>query len=127
MPPPGIGMTDWRHPLESAAPARKALTLLQAVVGFLVFSILAGVLCVVAITPGLAMAGRTVSQSVSIFQGLPGAIQIGQLPERNRIFANGPSGPVQIATIYDQNREADAWDKISPYLKAAAVDGEDKN
>jgi membrane peptidoglycan carboxypeptidase len=92
-----------------------------------VFSVLAGVLITVAITPPLAMAGVTVGQTVNIFQSLPGAIQIGQLPQRNRIFANGPSGPVQIATIYDQNREADSWDQISPYLKDAAVDGEDKD
>ena len=127
VPPRGIGMSDWRHPLESAAPARQTPTTVQAVLGFLVFSIIAGILCTVAITPALAMAGLTVGQTAGIFQSLPEAIQIGQLPQRNRIFANGPSGPVQIATVYDQNREADSWDKISPYLKDAAVDGEDKN
>ncbi len=127
VPPPGIGMSDWRHPLESAAPSRRTPTTVQAILGIVVFSILAGILCTVAITPGLAMAGVTVGQGAGIFQGLPGAIQIGQLPQRNRIFANGPSGPVQIATVYDQNREADSWDKISPYLKDAAVDGEDKD
>ena len=110
MPPPGIGMSDWRHPLESAAPARRAPTTVQAVLGINVFSILAGILCTVAITPVLAMTGVTVGQSAGIFQSLPGAIQIGQLPQRNRIFANGPSGPIQIATVYDQNREADSWD-----------------
>ena len=99
----------------------------QAIIGFIVFSVIAGILLTVAITPGLAMAGITVGKTVDIFQGLPGSIQIGQLPQRNRIFANGPTGPVQIATIYDQNREADSWDKISNYLKDAAVDGEDKN
>jgi membrane peptidoglycan carboxypeptidase len=127
VPPPGIGMRDWRHPLESAGQTKQTPNMWQAILGFVVFSIIAGILCTVAVTPTLAMAGVTVSQSAGIFQGLPGSIQIGQLPQRNRIFANGPSGPVQIATVYDQNREADAWDKISPYLKAAAVDGEDKN
>ena len=127
VPPPGIGMRDWRHPLESAGSAKQSPSLWQALLGFVVFSILAGILCTVAVTPALAMAGVTLSRSVGIFHGLPGAIQIGQLPQRNRIFANGPSGPVQIATVFDQNREADSWDKISPYLKAAAVDGEDKN
>ncbi|HEY5231530.1 MAG TPA: transglycosylase domain-containing protein, partial [Galbitalea sp.] len=66
------------------------------------------------------------SQSAGANQDLPGSIQIGQLPQRNRIFANGPSGPVQIATVYDQNREEDSWNQISPYLKDAAVDGEDR-
>ena len=95
--------------------------------GLVVFSVLVGILCTLAITPGLAMAGLTTSQTVGIFQDLPGSIQIGQLPQRNRIFANGPSGPVQVATVYDQNREEDSWDKISPYLKDAAIDGEDKD
>jgi membrane peptidoglycan carboxypeptidase len=101
--------------------------MVQAAIGFVVFSVLAGVLLTISITPGLAMAGITVGQSANIFQSLPGAISIGELPQRNRIFANGPSGPVQIATVYDQNREADSWDQISPYLKNAAVDGEDKD
>ena len=127
VPPPGIGMRDWRHPLESAGQTKQTPNMWQAVLGFVVFSIIAGILCTVAITPGLAMTGMTARQTVGIFQGLPGAIQIGQLPQRNRIFANGPSGPVQIATVYAENREADAWDQISPYLKDAAVDGEDKN
>jgi membrane peptidoglycan carboxypeptidase len=125
MPPAGV--RDWRHPLESAGQGRQGPSIWQAIIGFIVFSVLAGILLTVSITPGLAMAGITVGKSVGIFQSLPGAIQIGQLPQRNRIFANGPSGPVQIATIYDQNREADSWDKISPYLKDAAVDGEDKD
>jgi membrane peptidoglycan carboxypeptidase len=120
-------MADWHHPLESAGEKKQTPTTVQALIGFIVFSVLAGILCTVAVTPALAMAGMTVSQSVGIFQALPGAVVIGQLPERNRIFANGPSGPVQIATVYDQNREADSWNKISPYLKAAAVDGEDKD
>ena len=92
----------------------------------MIFSVIVGILCTLAVAPGLAMAGLTASQTVGIFQDLPGSIQIGQLPQRNRIFANGPSGPVQVATVYDQNREEDSWDQISPYLKDAAIDGEDK-
>jgi membrane peptidoglycan carboxypeptidase len=125
LPPAGSG--DWRHPLESAGSGRSGPTLAQAIIGFVSFSVIAGVLITLAITPPLAVAGITVGQSVNIFQALPGAISIGELPQRNRIFANGPSGPVQIATVYDQNREADSWDQISQYLKDAAVDGEDKN
>jgi membrane peptidoglycan carboxypeptidase len=127
VPPRGIGMGDWRHPLESAGPEERSPRVWQAALGFLVFSILAGILCTLAVTPPLAMAGTTLSQSVGIFQSLPGAIRIGQLPQRNRIFANGPTGPIQIATVYDQNREEDSWNKISPYLRAAAIDGEDKD
>jgi membrane peptidoglycan carboxypeptidase len=95
--------------------------------GLLAFSVIVGILCTVAVTPGLVVSSRTAAQTVGIFQNLPGYVEIGQLPQRNRIFANGPTGPVQIATVYDQNREEDSWSQISPYLKDAAVDGEDKD
>jgi membrane peptidoglycan carboxypeptidase len=124
---PPNGVAEWRHPLEGFAPESERISVPRAVTGLIVFSVLVGILCTLAITPGLAMAGVTTSQTVGIFQDLPGSMQIGQLPQRNRIFANGPSGPVQVATVYDQNREEDSWDKISPYLKDAAIDGEDKD
>jgi membrane peptidoglycan carboxypeptidase len=124
--PPG-GFSAGQHPLEALGRRPHAPSLIGAIVGFIVFSVVAGILCTVAITPGLAVAGLTASQSVGIFQDLPGSVDIGNLPQRNRIFANGPAGPVQIATVYDQNREEDSWGQISQYLKDAAIDGEDKD
>ena len=125
LPPSGVG--EWHHPLEGYTPETERFRISRAITGLLIFSVIVGILCTLAVTPGLAMAGLTASQTVGIFQDLPGSIQIGQLPQRNRIFANGPSGPVQVATVYDQNRQEDSWSQISPYLKDAAIDGEDKD
>jgi membrane peptidoglycan carboxypeptidase len=99
----------------------------SAIVGLIVFSVVAGILAAVAITPGIAVVQMTTVASTSIFTNLPSYIDVGRLPQRNRIYANGPSGPVQIATVYDQNREEASWAEVSPYLKDAAIDAEDKD
>jgi membrane peptidoglycan carboxypeptidase len=101
-------------------------TFRRSIIGLSIFSVLLAIVGTIAVAPGLITRGGIASQSAGLPQDLPASIQIGQLPQRNRIFANGPSGPVQIATVYDQNREEDSWNQISPYLKDAAVDGEDK-
>jgi membrane peptidoglycan carboxypeptidase len=118
---------EWNHETKFASPHESVWSITQAIFGFLAFSVLVGILCTIAVTPGLVVAGITASRTAGIFQDLPSSVTIGELPQRNRIFANGPTGPEQIATVYDQNREEDAWNAISPYLKAAAVDGEDKD
>jgi len=124
---PSSGLGEPHHPLEGFEPVAKSISVPGAIFGFVVFSVIVGILCTMAVAPGVAMVGLTASQTAGIFQHLPGSIKIGQLPQRNRIFANGPTGPVQVATVYDQNREEDSWDQISPYLKDAAIDGEDKD
>ncbi|HEX4444177.1 MAG TPA: transglycosylase domain-containing protein [Galbitalea sp.] len=98
-----------------------------ALTGLIVFSVIAGLLAALAITPGIAVVQMTTVASTDVFTSLPSYIDVGRLPQRNRIFANGPSGPVQIATVYDQNREEASWSQVSPFLKDAAVDAEDKD
>jgi membrane peptidoglycan carboxypeptidase len=121
--PPGPG--DWHDPLESRR--SQGFGIGRSIAGLIGLSVVIAVLCTVALTPGIAMTGLAATQTVGIFQDLPGSIAIGQLAQRNRIFANGPSGPVQIATVYAQDREEDSWSQISPFLKNAAIDGEDKD
>lgn len=99
----------------------------RALIGLVTVSAVAGALIAVALAPGIAVAGQVTTAATSVFQSLPTYIQIGKLPQRNRIYANGPSGPEQIATVYDQNRQEDSWGNVSGFLKAAAVDGEDKS
>jgi membrane peptidoglycan carboxypeptidase len=104
----------------------RAWDVVGATIGFVVACAVAGVLVAVLLTPGIAVASVATDESTRVLQSLPDYIHLGQLPQRNRIFANGSSGPRLIATVYDQNREDDSWAEVSPYLKAAAVDGEDK-
>ncbi|MCU1407390.1 MAG: hypothetical protein JWQ43_3693 [Glaciihabitans sp.] len=99
---------------------------LSAVLGTLGFSVLAGVLVAVLVTPAIAVAGATVNNTVGIFDSLPDFIEIDQQPEQNRIFATSNGEQVQIATTFDQNREEVAWDEVSDFAKDAAVSGEDR-
>ncbi len=97
-----------------------------AIVGFLGFSALAGLLVTVMVTPAIAVTGMTASSTIGIFDSLPEYIAIEQQPERNEIFANGPNGPERIAIVYDQNREEVKWDQVPQFVKDAAVAGEDR-
>lgn len=102
----------------------------SAIVGVIGFSALSGLLVTVMVAPALAVTGITASSTIGIFDSLPEYIEIGQLPERNEIWANytgegNINGQKLIATIYDQNREEVAYDDISPFAIEATIDGED--
>ncbi|MCU1407133.1 MAG: penicillin-binding protein [Glaciihabitans sp.] len=97
-----------------------------AVVGTVGLSVVAGVLVAALVTPAIAVAGTTVNNTVGIFDSLPQFIEIDQQPQQNRIFANSNGEAVQIATMFDQNREEVAWEQVSAFVKDAAVSGEDR-
>lgn len=102
-----------------------------AAAGLLGFSVLAGLLVTVMVTPALAVTGITASSTLGVFDSLPEFIEIGQQPERNEIYATQTGGADHgkyglIATIYDQNRQEVTYDQISKFALEAAVDGEDR-
>ena len=109
-----------------AAKKSKASGVFGAIVGLVVFSVIAGVLTTVMVTPALAVTGLTAKNSIGVFQNLPEYITIGDLAQQNQIFAKSGGKDVKIATVYKQNREEVTWDQVSTYLKDAAVDGEDR-
>jgi membrane peptidoglycan carboxypeptidase len=79
------------------------------------------------ITPALAVTSLTAKSSIGVFENLPDFIQIGGQSQQNQIYANGADGkPQLIASVYESNRQNLSWDQVSPYLKYAAVDGEDR-
>lgn len=98
----------------------------STILGLLGFSALAGLLVTVMVAPAIAVTGVTASSAIGVFDSLPEYLEIGQLPERNEIYANSAAGPVRIATVYNQNREEVPYDQISQYALDAAVDGEDR-
>jgi len=105
---------------------------LSGVIGMLGFSVIAGVLVTVMVTPALAVTGVTATNTIGIFDSLPEFIEIGNQPQKNEIYAiNGvnPDGTnvyEQIAQVYDQNRQEVAWENTSQFLKDATVAGEDR-
>ncbi|HEY0258864.1 MAG TPA: transglycosylase domain-containing protein, partial [Lacisediminihabitans sp.] len=104
----------------------KPTTVLSGIVGFVGFSVLAGVLVTAMIAPVLAVASEATKGSIGIFEGLPDYVKIGGQAQRNDIYANRDGKPVLIASVYDQNREDVAWDQVSQFAKDAAVAGEDR-
>jgi membrane peptidoglycan carboxypeptidase len=99
---------------------------LGAIGGLVVFSVIAGVLVTAMVTPALAITSMTAKSGIDVFQNLPEYIKIGTLSQRNQIYALSGGQPVLIGTTYRQNREEVAAADISPFLKDAAVAGEDR-
>ncbi len=102
----------------------------SALAGLLGFSALAGLLVTVMVAPALAVTGVTASSTIGIFDSLPDYIELGQQPERNTLYAHtnregSVGGYLEIANIYDQNRQEVSYDEISAFARDAAVAGED--
>ena len=98
-----------------------------AIAGMLGFSVLAGILVAVMVTPGLAVTSMAASNTIGIFDRLPENLVFGEQPQENKIVAKGADGAdVVIATVYSQNREEVKWDDVAQVVKDAAVAGEDR-
>ncbi|MEO6944130.1 MAG: transglycosylase domain-containing protein [Lacisediminihabitans sp.] len=94
--------------------------------GFLGFSVMAGVLVAAMMAPAIAVTSQAANSTIDIFDSLPENITLGRLNQQNTVYAERDAQPVQIATIYDQNRQNLAWKDVSQFLKDAAVAGEDR-
>jgi membrane peptidoglycan carboxypeptidase len=98
----------------------------SAVLGLIAFSAVAAVLVTASVTPMIAVSSVTAQSAIGIFNNLPTYISIGKLPGPNTIYAMSGGKEVPVATIFDENRQQVAWNKISTAAKDAAVDGEDR-
>jgi membrane peptidoglycan carboxypeptidase len=96
------------------------------VLGFLGLSALAGILVTAAVTPALAVTGMAANNGISMFENLPGYLNIEQLSQKTDIYATQPDGSqALLASFFDENREEVPYDAISQFVKDAAVAGED--
>ncbi|MFJ3381880.1 transglycosylase domain-containing protein [Curtobacterium sp. NPDC090217] len=111
---------------KTSASRTKPVSAVGAFIGFVGFSVLAGLLVTIGVTPAIAVAGVTTTSTIGVFESLPEYIEIGDLPQRNEVLAYQNGQPVHLATVYDQNRQELKFDQISDQLKNAAIDGEDK-
>ncbi|WIB59172.1 transglycosylase domain-containing protein [Curtobacterium sp. MCLR17_007] len=111
---------------KTSASRTKPVSAVGAFVGFVGFSVLAGLLVTIGVTPAIAVAGVTTTSTIGVFESLPEYIEIGDLPQRNEVLAYQGGQSVHLATVYDQNRQELSFDQISDQLKNAAIDGEDK-
>ncbi|MCU1544058.1 MAG: penicillin-binding protein [Microbacteriaceae bacterium] len=105
---------------------------LSGILGMFGFSVIAGILVTVMVTPALAVTGVTASNGIGIFDSLPEFIEIGKQPQRNEIYVTDTTNPdgsahyVPIAQVYSQNRQEVQWDGVSQFVKDATVAGEDR-
>lgn len=98
--------------------------LVTAVAGFLVFSIVGGVLVAGLALPAITVAGQAVNGSVTIFESLPEEFSETDLPQASNIYAS--DGTTLLATFYTQNRISVTLEEISPWMQKAQVAIEDK-
>ena len=109
------------------SPRKSASSFLAALLGFLGFSAIAGLLVTVIVAPALAVTGMTATNTLGIFESLPEYMVIGRQSQLDEIVAKNSDGSdFHIATVFDQNREGVPLDEMSNYLKYAAVAGEDR-
>ncbi|MEV1130025.1 transglycosylase domain-containing protein [Agromyces sp. NPDC049794] len=96
------------------------------ILGFVGLSALAGVLVTAAVTPALAVTGMAANNGISMFENLPGYLDVGELSEKTDIYATQADGSaLLLASFFDENREEVPWESISQYVKDAAIAGED--
>jgi membrane peptidoglycan carboxypeptidase len=96
------------------------------ILGLVGMSALAGVLVTAAVTPALAVTGMAANNGISVFENLPGYLDINELSQKTDVYAVQADGtPYPLASFFDENREEVAWEAISQYVKDAAVAGED--
>jgi membrane peptidoglycan carboxypeptidase len=98
---------------------------LSALVGFILASMLAGVLVAAAVAPAMAVTGLAANKGVQAFQGLPDYLKIEPLDQRTTFYATQGGKQVPIATFYAQNRVDVGWNDISQFMKDATVATED--
>ena len=110
----------------SARSARNARQIALGWLGMFGFSVLAGVLVGALALPAIVVPSRASAAAISVFEKLPDYITIGHLSQQNEIFANRGGKPVKIATVFDQDRQMVAWDRVSALVKDALVAGEDQ-
>jgi len=105
------------------APRRNWLTGLLGLVGL---GTVAGVLVTVTVAPAVALTGIAASSAIGVFDSIPDYFELDDLPQRNVIMAHGDGGWVEVATVFDQNREEVPYTQISPYVIDALIAAEDR-
>lgn len=92
--------------------------------GFLLFSVMGGVLLAGLALPAVTVSGQAASGTATLFESLPQEFDQTDLPQASSIYAS--DGTTLIATFYTQNRVVVPLEEISPWMQKAQVAIEDK-
>ncbi len=92
--------------------------------GFLLFSVMGGVLLAGLALPAVTVGGQAVNGTATLFESLPEEFDQTDLPQASSIYAS--DGTTLLATFYTQNRVVVPLEEISPWMQKAQVAIEDK-
>lgn len=102
--------------------------MLGGFLGLIGLSAIAGILVTATVTPAIAISGYTASSGISLFDSLPGNLEVDRPMEPTTIYAptgEGDDEYYELASFYDQNREPIAYDEVSQYVYDALLSTED--
>ena len=102
--------------------------MLGGLLGLVGLSAIAGILVTATVTPAIAVSGYAASSAISLFDSLPGNLQIDRPMEPTTIYAQKGDGSgeyYELASFYDQNREPVEYNQVSPYVYDALLSTED--
>lgn len=98
-----------------------------AIAGLVGLSALAGVLVTAMVTPAIAVTGLTAQSSIGIFNSLPDYLTIDAQSQKNTIYTlDNDQKPVEVASIFHQNREEITWEEVNDNVKNALLAAEDR-
>jgi membrane peptidoglycan carboxypeptidase len=97
-------------------------TALKRFLGFIFMSALCGVLAAAMIVPGVAVAGRAVTNSITFFNDLPAEVSV-DTPSLSTKVLTADGKP--IATFFEENRVKVGLDQMSPHIRNAVIAIED--
>ncbi|NTV38958.1 MAG: PASTA domain-containing protein [Demequinaceae bacterium] len=98
--------------------------LVTSIAGFLLFSVMGGVLLAGLALPAVTVAGQATNGTAKVFEALPEDFYQTDLPQASSIYAS--DGTTLLATFYVENRIVVPLEEISPWMQIAQVDVEDK-
>ena len=95
--------------------------------GLVGLSAIAGILVTATVTPAIAISGYAASSGISLFDSLPGNLEVDRPMEPTTIYAPTGEGDdyYELASFYDQNREPIEYDEVSHYVYDALLSTED--
>ncbi|NHI17565.1 transglycosylase domain-containing protein [Microbacterium excoecariae] len=108
---------------------RTASGVLGGLVGLIGLSAIAGILVTATVTPAIAVSGYAASSAISLFDSLPGALEVDRPMEPTTIYApttgDADEEYYELASFYDQNREPVEYDQVSDLIYDALLSSED--
>ena len=107
-------------------PKSTATGVLGGLAGIVGLSVVAGMLVTATVTPAIAVSGAAASSAITMFNGLPSYLEIGELMQPSTMYYTNPEGQhVEMATFFDQDREPVAFDQVATVMYDAIISSED--